>query len=190
MRTHRRGQALVEFGVIALLFTALMFAVVDFGLVLNSWLTVSSGSREIARNASVGKKSDFLVAEAQKLNILSVSASGFSGGLCCGTTSAIEVRVEYFDQSCKPWTTGCNPVPPGVVDQNYPAGTLGTTGGCTSSCAHPKSDDLVRVSVIAHGAQVITPLIRTAVGCTNGSNPNCYFPVKTVTIMRYEGAEF
>jgi hypothetical protein len=48
----------------------------------------------------------------------------------------------------------------------------------------------VRVTVTAHGAQVITPLIRAAVGCTNGSNPNCYFPLTTVTTMRYEGAEF
>ena len=56
LRSRRRGQAIVEFGLISLLFVGLLFAVVDFGLLLNTWLAVSSGSRELARSAQVGKE--------------------------------------------------------------------------------------------------------------------------------------
>jgi len=77
VRARRRGQAIVEFGVIALLFTALMFATVDFGLLLNTWLAVSSGTRDIARSASVGKKAVTLTDEAKQLNVPSVDSAGF-----------------------------------------------------------------------------------------------------------------
>jgi hypothetical protein len=49
---------------------------------------------------------------------------------------------------------------------------------------------LVRVTVLANGAQVITPLVRPFFGCSNGSNPNCFVQLKSATTMRYEGAEF
>jgi hypothetical protein len=185
VRTRRRGQAIVEFGVIALLFTALMFAVVDFGLLLNTWLAVSSGSREVARNASVGKKMAFLTNEAQQLSVPSLdtgSGSGF-GSSCCGAGSALYLQVDYFPQ-CVPGP-GCTPLLPGQVFLSY-GGTLsdGTPGG------HPQTNDSVRITLIAQGAQVITPLIRPAFGCFNGSNPRCHVPLSSVTIMRYEGAEF
>src|SRR6266851_8751665 len=125
IRARQSSQAIVEFGLIALLFTALMFAVVDFGLLLNTWLAVSSGTREIARNASVGKNAIFLQDEASKLNMPSVSAAGFSK-FCCDASSAVEVKVEYFMGSqggpppaCPPWTAGCNPIPSGSINSTY-----------------------------------------------------------------------
>jgi hypothetical protein len=48
----------------------------------------------------------------------------------------------------------------------------------------------VRVSVIAHGAQIITPLIRPFFGCTNGVNPNCNVTLTSSTLMRFEGQAF
>lgn len=204
MRSRQRSQAVVEFGIIALLFTLLMFAVVDFGMLLNTWLAVSSGSRDLARSAAVGKKDLFLEAQASKLNVPSVSAAGFGGKFCCDASSAIEVKVEYFKGTqlgpeCPPWTAGCNPIPSSSIDPNYPAGDLGTLG-TSLSCpppgtppnanCRPLSDDLVRVTIFARGAQVITPLVRPFFGCTNGSNPNCYVQLSSATTMRYEGSEF
>src|ERR1700730_16687592 len=94
-RARQQSQAIVEFGIIALLFTLLMFAIVDFGMLLNTWLAVSSGSRAIARSASVGKNDTFVLDWASKLNMPSVSAAGFAK-LCCDASSAVEVKVEYF----------------------------------------------------------------------------------------------
>jgi len=197
MCSKQRSQAIIEFGLIALLFTALMFATVDFGLLLNTWLAVSSGTREIARNASVGKNAVFLQDEASKLNMPSVSASGFAQ-FCCDASSAVEVKVEYFMGSqggppppCPPWTAGCNPIPLALINSTYPYGDLGTTGGCgVGPSCRPQSDDVVRVTVTSHGAQIITPLLRPVFGCTNGSNPNCNVPLTSIAILRYEGAEF
>jgi TadE-like protein len=204
MRSKQRSQAIVEFGLIAILFVGLMFATVDFGLLLNTWLSVSSGTREIARNASVGKNAVFLQDEASKLNMPSVSASGFSK-FCCDASSAVEVQVEYFMGSqttpappcapgctpCPPWTAGCTPIPPGSINTNYPAGDLGTVGSCgVGPACRPLSDDMVLVTIVAHGAQIITPLLRPIFGCTNGSNPNCNVPLTSRAIVRYEGAEF
>jgi hypothetical protein len=195
MRSRKRGQAIVEFGVVALLFTSLLFAVIDFGLLLNTWLSVSSASREIARSASVGKRAAFLKDEANHLNIPAVSTRGFSG-LCCSPAagsdpgSAIEVRVEYFDGSCVPSPSSCTPFVPGVILNGYPAPDVDHPGTVCSSGCRPQADDLVRVTLIAHGAQVITPLIRPFFGCTNGTNPECNVALSSTTLMRFEGQEF
>src|SRR5690348_2394349 len=55
-RTRRAspGQAIVEFGIVALLLVLIIFAVVDFGLLLNGWLGVSAAARQGARQAAVG----------------------------------------------------------------------------------------------------------------------------------------
>ena len=188
--SRHRGQAIIEFGLIAILFTTLMFAVVDFGLLLNTWLSVSSSTREIARNASVGKNKAFLQAEAQRLAVPAISSAGFSGA-CCNSSSALEVRVEYF--SCAPWTGGgCPPLPQSSVDPSYPYLTVDQPGGgsCPGPNCHPVAGDYVRVTILAHGAQVITPLVRAAVGCTNGSNPNCNFLLTSSVVTRFEGREF
>jgi TadE-like protein len=204
VRSKQSSQAIVEFGLIALLFTALVFATVDFGLLLNTWLAVSSGTREIARSASVGKHGDLLLAEASKLNMPSVSTVGFTKFCCDGSTSAVEVTVDYFMGSqttpappcapscapCPPWTAGCKPIPPGSIDSTYPAGDLGTVGTCGGTNCRPLADDVVLVTVVAHGAQVITPLLRPIFGCTNGANPNCNVPLTTRVTVRFEGREF
>src|SRR5437016_8168387 len=54
MRARQRGQSVVEFGLIALLFTLLLFGIADFGLLLNGWGAVSSNARDGARRASAG----------------------------------------------------------------------------------------------------------------------------------------
>jgi hypothetical protein len=197
VRRKRNAQAIVEFGIIALLFVMILFAVIDIGLLLNSWLAVSSGTREIARNASVGKHQDFLQSQSKKLNLPSISATNFSG-LCCSASSAIEVRVEYFDRTCPPWQSGCSPISSAPnVSVDYPlldvdhhgSGPDAATCATTPTC-HPQADDLVRVTILAHGAQVITPLIRPFFGCTDSASPQCNVELRSSTVMRFEGQEF
>ncbi len=160
LRSRRRGQAIVEFGIIAILFTLIMFAIADFGLLLNDWLSVSSGARQLARDASVGMYSCLpgpggcpggitpdLFNQAQSLTIPGVAADPyFTGGYCCtvGTPgSALQVSVVYYNQ-CTPGPSapGCTAVPAGQLDSRFSTG--GTNGGCNSwqsgtPCQHPAS---------------------------------------------------
>lgn len=194
MRRHRsqRGQAIVEFGLIALVFVGILFAIIDFGLLLNTWLSVSSASREIARNASVGKPQTFLQSEALGLNLPAVSPAGFATACCSINGSlapAVEVQVEYFPSSCIQPAACPGHYDVSQIDALHPSFDVDHAGTCSGSC-RPQPDDLVRVTVIAHGAGVITPLIRPFFGCTDGSQPNCNVPLSSTTLMRYEGQEF
>jgi Flp pilus assembly protein TadG len=181
LRSGQRSQAVVEFGIIALLFTLLVFAVIDFGLLLNTWLAVSSGSRDIARSASVGKRQTDLQAAALKLNLPSIDPGS---KLCCDSGSAVEVKIEYL-----PDVNGA-PYGSGTIDSLYPYGDVDTKGGCPTPCTNPRADDFVKVTVIAHRAQVITPLVRPFFGCPGDQSTPCWVTLTSTTIMRFEGREF
>jgi hypothetical protein len=182
LRARRRGQAIVEFGLIALLFTGLMFAVVDFGLLLNTWLAVSSGSRELARSASVGKVEANIESQARKLALPSLTTQPFAD-LCCTSADAVEIVATYYDRVCGGGPLDC-PLPASAIDNTFVGGT------CASPCAHPVPGDMVKIELRAHGAQVITPLIRPFFGCTDGTNPNCTVTLSSSTVVRYEGQDF
>jgi hypothetical protein len=52
---HRvRGQAIVEFCLVAMLFFTLLFAILDFGMLLNDWISVTTAASAGARRAAVG----------------------------------------------------------------------------------------------------------------------------------------
>lgn len=53
-----RGQALVEFSLVSIVFFFLVFGIVDFGLGLHSWISVSNAAREAARVGAVQAPSD------------------------------------------------------------------------------------------------------------------------------------
>ena len=57
-RRRGRAQAMVEFGLIALLFVLILFGIVDFGMLLNGWINVSTGSAAGARWAALGNSMD------------------------------------------------------------------------------------------------------------------------------------
>jgi Flp pilus assembly protein TadG len=57
-RKGERGQALVEFSMVAVVFFILVFGVIDFGMALHSWITVTNSAREGARFGAVHAPSD------------------------------------------------------------------------------------------------------------------------------------
>ena len=188
LRSRQRSQSIVEFGIIAILFTLLLFGIADFGLLLNDWLSVSSGARQLGRDAAVGVTFPNIVQEARALNIPGVSGDPYFSGIpdayCCsvGTPgSALQVNITFYNQ-CTPGP-GCSTVNPAQLDNRYSSN--GTPGGCdrttqpTGVCPHPAAPgapnncvasptvpptlcpgDTVVVSLTAAGAQVITPLVR------------------------------
>jgi Flp pilus assembly protein TadG len=172
LRSRRRGQSVVEFGIIAILFTLIMFAIVDFGVLLNDWLSVSSGVRQLTRDAAVGMSPANINLEAQKLSIPGVDPS------------TLQVQVTYYDQTGAQLASSALAFP---------------YGSCPGACAHPSPPnasgpgDMVQVTLTAGGAQVITPLVRpfftNSTTCTNTS-PHCYIPLSSTLTMRFEGDTF
>jgi hypothetical protein len=189
LRSRQRSQSIVEFGIIAILFTLLLFAIADFGLLLNDWLSVSSGARQLGRDAAVGVFPSDIYSEAQGLKMPGVGPDAYFGGsYCCnvGTPgSALQVNITFYNQCTPvPGVGGCNPVNTATggqagLDSRYSSN--GSFGHCDhlslppgQVCAHPAAPgppnscggpvqcpgDSVVVTVTAAGAQVITPLVR------------------------------
>jgi Flp pilus assembly protein TadG len=171
-RRREPAQAVVEFGLLALLFTLLLFAIVDFGLLLNGWVTVSSAAREGARRAAVGMSTAKVVSETQ--NFAPVP------GLA---PSEVKVTIAYCSQSggCTYYCSYASSGPP----------ITGGSGNCTQTSEtlvniNP-APDRVEVTVTADKFQVVTPLVRPFFGCS-GTQANCFVPLNSSTSMRYEGA--
>jgi Flp pilus assembly protein TadG len=55
---RERGQSIVEFALIAPLFFILIFSIIDFGLGLKAWITVTQATREAARWGAIGAPCD------------------------------------------------------------------------------------------------------------------------------------
>ena len=171
VRRRQPAQAVVEFGLLALLFTLLLFAIVDFGLLLNGWVTVSSAAREGARRAAVGISTQKVVEETQKF----APVPGLS-------PDEVKVTIAYCDDG-----SGCH------YFCSYGTGQP-ISGPPTASCEtlSPnfttfKPNSRVSVTVTADKFQVVTPLVRPFFGC-GGAQPACYVPLNSSTSMRYEGA--
>jgi Flp pilus assembly protein TadG len=161
---HRRanGQSLVEFGIVALLFVLIMFAIVDFGLLLNGWLGVSAGARQGARQAAIGlstQNSAYAVFQAVRASTLLPGVS----------PADLSIRLAY----CAPGAT-CPPYTAEVSEPtaNDPPPGWPTGGQVTMYVTAPM--------------QVITPLVRPFFGCASNA-PTCTVDVRSSVTMRYEG---
>jgi TadE-like protein len=228
LRRRQRGQSVVEFGIIAILFTLIMFAIADFGLLLNDWLSVSSGARQLARDASTGAVYSDLTAEARQLGIPGVTGDPYFGGsYCCNPAtggapgSALQLKVTYWDE-CTPGVGPCTDVQiASELDSRYTSdradGSGQLVGTCTSwqsgnSCKHPAAPappgspgppatngpcgkltcpgDSITLSLVAAGAQVITPLVRpffsNPTTCASTS-AHCYISLGSTITVRFEG---
>ena len=180
-RSTQPGQAVVEFGIISLLFVLLMFAVADLGLLLNTWVRLSAAAREVGRGASVGYSASNVHAMVDALALPGVNRATLDtfSGYCCGESGNDKLVVSIAYYGCPPGG-GCPAFSPGEIDRNYWGGT------CSSGCAHPVRGDTIVVSIAAPGMEVITPLVRPFFGCNNNS-VHCYVRLGSTATMRYEG---
>ena len=191
LRSRQRGQSVVEFGIVAILFTLLMFAVVDFGLLLNSWVAISSGTRQVARATTVGFLATDLTTMVSGLNLPGVSRTPYSpfASYCCGSGGSdgeIVLTVQYYT-GCVPGSAGCNPVSASAVDNHYWGGTSSCiTWPTPCPSIHPLRGDMIVVSLSAPGMEVVTPLVRPFFGCSS-SQVHCNVRLASSAMMRYEG---
>ena len=69
---NKRGAALVEFAIVALLLFTLLFGIIEFGLIIKDYLTLSQAAREGARCAALRGMPDEVTERVKN------SAAGFS----------------------------------------------------------------------------------------------------------------
>jgi Flp pilus assembly protein TadG len=63
---NNRGAALVEFAIVSVLLITLMLGIIEFGLLMKDYLTLSQSAREGSRSASLGSPTS--VVQARVLN--------------------------------------------------------------------------------------------------------------------------
>ena len=163
---------MVEFGILALLFTLIMFAIADFGMLLNGWVAVSSATREAGRRAAMGEVVHDVGEAAQNF----APVPGVN-------PDSIEVTVEYCCSNgnvkvCYP--TACGGPAADAFPQPLPPLPA------PNPAPNPNPGDTVTVNVAASNFEVITPLVRPFFGC-DSSKPHCTVPLRSRLSMRYEG---
>lgn len=173
---------MVEFGIVALLFVLLMFAVVDFGFLLNSWIRLSAATRDVARLASVGGDKNALDSLVKSVAMPGVSSTIYPPftGPCCQVGDKVVLSISYYP--CipnNPPGTCTGALPTNAVDSTYWGGT-GPVGSL-----HPAIGDTIVVTLQAPGMEVLTPLVRPFFGC-DGSQLHCNVQLNSSTMVRFE----
>jgi Flp pilus assembly protein TadG len=158
---RQRGQSIVEFGMVVMLFVLLISGIFDFGMLLNARLSISSLSRVLARAAAEdATPTEIETLANQQDHIIGVTTDTFAG-YCCHDGDAIVVTITYYSQSCN---QNCQPI---VANNRLPG-------------------DRVMVDVNVKGADVSTPLMRPIFGCVDGTKKHCFVSLNGQTTMRVE----
>jgi hypothetical protein len=115
-RWPQRGQALVEFALVSLLFFMLSFGVFDMARLFQSWVTVQHASREAARYAITGRY-DCDGSVSGRNECIVWTAEDATGGLTGGgfNGEAVEVETRAWDYDCATGI-GCSWPDPAFAD--------------------------------------------------------------------------
>lgn len=98
---NEKGQALVEFAIILPVLLLVLLGIMEFGMMINSYLTIQNASREGARLGIVGGTTDEIksrvAAVSPNLNAadLNVSVSPDDGNRNSGDTLTVTVDYNY-----------------------------------------------------------------------------------------------
>jgi Flp pilus assembly protein TadG len=97
-RRRERGQAIVEFAFVSIAFFFLVFGIIDFARLFQSWVTVQHAAREGARYAVTGQVACTGYSDDRPACIIQKAkkaTSGLNGGGISGT--GITVSTKYWD---------------------------------------------------------------------------------------------
>jgi Flp pilus assembly protein TadG len=112
------GQSLVEFTLVLPIFLLVLFAIIDFGMAFNAWITVTNSAREGARAGIVGKPASDIEARVREtasaldqdeLLVTITNAEGASG-------ESVVVNVSYTYTLITPVANILGIVSEGTVD--------------------------------------------------------------------------
>src|SRR6266571_2291849 len=104
--TRTSGQSVVEFGLVALLFALLLMGTVDFAILLNGWLGVSSSARDLARQAAIGICPSTATTCLAGTPKLPTASSLVIQGVDRSATTPISVSIKLCPPGSTPTCTG------------------------------------------------------------------------------------
>ena len=105
---RQRGQSAVEFALVMPLFLILLFSIVDFGMGLRAWITITNSAREAARFGAVGATQANIEQRAATTSdgLVSAGAVTVTGCVDCGSGGhsgdMVTVTVPYDYQYITP----------------------------------------------------------------------------------------
>ena len=88
---RERGQSLTEFALIAPMFLVLVFGIIDFGMGLNGWITITNAAREGARLGAVYAEAGTTGTSSSPVSCSTISESDNStiAGRSCHTADSL-----------------------------------------------------------------------------------------------------
>jgi hypothetical protein len=122
-RAAERGQALVEFGLVAVIFFLVTFGIFDMARLFESWMSVQHASRESARYAITGRVNythESVVVCSTRVTCIEWVGKNSTTGLIGGGPSGSDVQVTYqaWDYTGTGWSgTAANSVAGKECDQ-------------------------------------------------------------------------
>jgi TadE-like protein len=201
LRSRARGQSVVEFGILALVFVLMLGGIVEFGLMLNGWVSVTSTTREAARWAATGLK---LACTRDDITGQCTDPDGVFEKVLHGQSppgvpsSQLKIRISYSNSAdADTWECPAQPPPPAPpvympLTTPFPACVTGP-GGPYIPQSFPTTANppvpvgtTVFVELVADTYEVITPLVRPAF-CGFGSVGPCHVKLASRNSMYFEG---
>jgi hypothetical protein len=174
-----RGQAVVEFGLIALTLVFLVGSGIDLGLMVTVRQNVSAATAEAARQAAYG---------APVPDVIQAALRAATGTLA--DPSGLAVSVQYCTPSGTCNATYCYGFP--ALDRVKPPNCSAPPPSPPGPAAQP--GDLVTVTLWEEKYEILTPIIRAWAAsplaqddlCQRGDQP-CYLRLTTSETVTYPG---
>lgn len=101
MEMKKKGQSLVEFAIILPILVLIIFGIIEFGLLMNSYIVIQSASREGARIGIVGGTDEdildsvYTAASNLDINRINVNINPNEGSRKPGDTLTVQVEYDY-----------------------------------------------------------------------------------------------
>jgi Flp pilus assembly protein TadG len=99
---NHKGQSLVEFAIILPLLLLLVIGIIEFGMMLNSYLAINNAAREGARAGIVGSRNDEIqnlilsTSPALDAQNLKITITPSDGSRKSGDTLTVAVTYNYY----------------------------------------------------------------------------------------------
>jgi Flp pilus assembly protein TadG len=87
--TKRRGAALVEFAIVVPLLMMLLMGIMEFGMILHDYLSISQGAREGVREAAVGSPQSKVRGRVMRASLPAITPE--------------MIQVHYYDEAQGRW---------------------------------------------------------------------------------------
>jgi len=101
MEMKKKGQSLVEFAIILPILVLIIFGIIEFGLLMNSYIVIQAASREGARIGIVGGTDEdildsvYTAASNLDINRINVNINPNEGSRKPGDTLTVQVEYDY-----------------------------------------------------------------------------------------------